>query len=261
MTFNELNQDSQRFITAFAQKWGKSHEEVIEALFRPLDPSYPGDTFASQVRDGAITHLNLFDRLGEFEWSEVPGLEQLKDLAVLNLAKTFIRWIDLSANQKLRVLHVGLSWYGQQVLNISANKALEELKIGSSSFNRGFIVCTDLQKKKFLGKARKGVVAVPEDQKKLFAYVKKYNWDDGYTVLNYIIRNPRLDKAIALSIYWAGKPEFFTQFASRDEVPKHSIENYDLIKEIEQKYTSGFYTESELSFDPKPETMYQALEE
>ena len=254
MNLEHFNSDSQAFLKAFAQKWQKTPDEVIAALFRPLDPKYPNDTIESNVVDGKITQLNLFDRFGDFEWIEIPGLEYLKDLEVLGLAKTFFRWLDLSQNQQLRVLHVGLFWYGQQVLNISANRQLEELKVGDSSFQKGIVLCTDEQRKRFLGKARKGIEIIPDDQKKRFEFIKKYNWDDGIAVLHLMIRDPNLDKASALYIYWLGKPEFFTQFSSRDEVLNHARENYDLIKEIEQKYASGFYTVSELSFNPQPET-------
>ena len=84
----------------------------------------------------------------------------------------------------------------------------------------------------------------------LHVVAANWNWDDGCELLTWIIRNPICDKGTALLIYWHAGPGWQYQFLNRDEVPKYARANYDLIKEIETRYISGFYTEASIAFDP-----------
>ena len=51
-------------------------------------------------------------------------------------------------------------------------------------------------------------------------------------------------------VYWHGGPGWNCQYESREEVEEYEIEGYDLLKEIEEKYLSGFYTQQTIHFDP-----------
>jgi Domain of unknown function (DUF4274) len=78
-----------------------------------------------------------------------------------------------------------------------------------------------------------------------------WNWDGGVEPLKWIIRQPQCDRATALLVYWKGGPGFMAQYDSRDEVPSHALANYDLVKEVERRYLSDFYTRYEIAFDPR----------
>jgi hypothetical protein len=80
-----------------------------------------------------------------------------------------------------------------------------------------------------------------------------WNWDDLQDVPRQIIRHPLCDRGTALLIYWRAAPRWYYQFANRDEVAsKHawSLPHYDLVKEIEERYVAGGYSQGEIAFDP-----------
>lgn len=78
-----------------------------------------------------------------------------------------------------------------------------------------------------------------------------WNWDGGLAPLAWIVRQPECDRGTALLIYWRGGPGWYKQYGGREEVPPFvSAENHDLLKDIERRYLSGFYTRHEIAFDP-----------
>ena len=80
-----------------------------------------------------------------------------------------------------------------------------------------------------------------------------WNYDSGREALRWIINNPETEKATALMIYWMSAPAWQKQFADRDDaVAKNSwyAGSYDFIEEIENNYTSGFYTRETIGYDP-----------
>lgn len=77
-----------------------------------------------------------------------------------------------------------------------------------------------------------------------------WNWDNGEQELRWIIRQPSCDRGTALLVYWHGGPRWYAQYATRDEVPRHELEGYALVREIEHRYLTGAYTRQELAFDP-----------
>lgn len=85
----------------------------------------------------------------------------------------------------------------------------------------------------------------------LHAVASNWNWDDGCELLTWIVCNPICEKGTALLLYWRAGPRWFYQFSNRDEISKYELPIYDLIKEIETRYISGFYKESTIAFDPK----------
>jgi hypothetical protein len=77
-----------------------------------------------------------------------------------------------------------------------------------------------------------------------------WNWDNGIEPLLWIIRQPQCNKGTALLIYWYSGPKWLYQYNNRDEVKPYNLISYDLVKEIEEKYTSGFYQNDNINFDP-----------
>lgn len=88
----------------------------------------------------------------------------------------------------------------------------------------------------------------------LHQFVQHWNYDDGLEPFEWIIKQKHLDKGTALCLYWMLQPDYFCKFKNEDEVKEDiNYETYQLIKEIEDKYTSGFYGDENFSFDPNEE--------
>lgn len=88
----------------------------------------------------------------------------------------------------------------------------------------------------------------------LYKSVITSNFDGNSTLLNWIKDNPKVDKATILVAYWMSAPGWFKQFSNREEVLEKSpwsIDGFDFVEEVEEKYCAGFYSESNISFDPK----------
>ena len=88
----------------------------------------------------------------------------------------------------------------------------------------------------------------------LHQFVQHWNYDDGIEPFKWIIKQKYLDKGTALCLYWMLQPDYFCKFKNEEEIKDDfNVETYQLIKEIEEKYTSGFYEEENFAFDPKEE--------
>jgi len=78
-----------------------------------------------------------------------------------------------------------------------------------------------------------------------------WNWDNRIEPLRWIIENPKCDKGTALLIYWYGNPGWYTKYDNKDQVSVYEMDNYLLVKDIEEKYLSGYYKNENIYFDPK----------
>lgn len=88
----------------------------------------------------------------------------------------------------------------------------------------------------------------------LHQFVQHWNYDDGLEPFNWIIKQKHLDKGTALCLYWILQPDYFCKFKNKEAIKQDiNYQAYLVIKEIEEKYTSGFYKEEHFSFDPKQE--------
>jgi hypothetical protein len=83
-----------------------------------------------------------------------------------------------------------------------------------------------------------------------------WNWDSGGDVLRWIIRQSTCDRGTALLVYWYGAPRHFAQYTTRDEVPKHELAGYALVREIERRYLAGAYARQEIAADPRHDERY-----
>lgn len=90
-------------------------------------------------------------------------------------------------------------------------------------------------------------VADPEE---LHVFAALYNWDGGVEDLHRVVRHPLCDLGTALLVYWRGQPDFYLQYADRAAVPDHAKEDYDLLREIEQRVEAGLYRTASQPFDP-----------
>jgi hypothetical protein len=90
-------------------------------------------------------------------------------------------------------------------------------------------------------------------------YASSYNWDNGDESMRRLIDHPEIDAGTVLLIYWRANPQFFCQYAARDEVPDWVRSDYDLIKEIERRLIEGFYTRRNFHYDPKMMAVLMSL--
>ncbi len=87
----------------------------------------------------------------------------------------------------------------------------------------------------------------------LHAFASAWNWDLGRWALELILKNPACEAATALLIYWHGGPEFFRQYANRQEVEADDTGNvgaFDFLSDIEARYMAGEFRVGSIRFDP-----------
>lgn len=92
----------------------------------------------------------------------------------------------------------------------------------------------------------------------LHQFVQNWNYDDGIEPFKWIIKQKMLDKGTVLCLYWLLQPDYFCQFESEDEIKDDLyFGHYKLLKEIEERYNTGFYQDEHFSFDPHEEFIDQ----
>ena len=83
------------------------------------------------------------------------------------------------------------------------------------------------------------------------------NFDGNSLLLNFIKDNPKTDRGTILVAYWMSSPSYFKEFSSREDLlekSSFSIDGFDFLEEIENKYREGFYQGNEIIFDPKSDS-------
>ncbi len=91
------------------------------------------------------------------------------------------------------------------------------------------------------------------DAEELHAFAAAWNWDLGRWALELILKNPACEAATALLIYWQGSPEFFLEYANRQEVEADEtgdLEAFDFLSGIEARYMAGEFRVGSIAFDP-----------
>ncbi len=76
----------------------------------------------------------------------------------------------------------------------------------------------------------------------------EFNWDYGCSKLHEIIRQ-QCDLGTALEIYWSGRPDFYRQYKSREEI-ETGRDVFDMLVDIERNVLSGFYLHQNIAYDP-----------
>ncbi len=76
-----------------------------------------------------------------------------------------------------------------------------------------------------------------------------YNWDDDKDVLTWIANSTKCDKGTALLIFWRSEPDFYTRFDNEQEAD-YEADVYRLVRNIIDNFSSGFYKNSRISYDP-----------
>lgn len=76
------------------------------------------------------------------------------------------------------------------------------------------------------------------------------NWDNNDFLLNWIKDNPEVDKATMLITYWMNAPRWMKQYTREQAKTEWFADDYEFMEEIEQKYMSGFWKNSNIEMDP-----------
>ena len=76
-----------------------------------------------------------------------------------------------------------------------------------------------------------------------------YNWDDGTTVLNWIIDSPKCDKGTATMIFWMDEQDYFFDF-TLETVEEWARDVWKLLQKIISKMNNGEFKSSKFGFSP-----------
>ena len=86
----------------------------------------------------------------------------------------------------------------------------------------------------------------------LHCFADHWNWSGGVEAMRQVAVHPNCDAATTWLLFWRSDPEYFLQFASRDEVPDYNRDAFDLTHLIEEKFVRGEYSSSgEIGFNPR----------
>lgn len=88
----------------------------------------------------------------------------------------------------------------------------------------------------------------------LLRSVQTFNYDDvrdDHPLVKKILTDKTVDKAVALAFYWYNSPRYLKQYASIEEAPDWLKDSYLLCETLEKQLTGGFYTVSNIYYDPK----------
>ncbi|MEM7656415.1 MAG: DUF4274 domain-containing protein [Bacteroidota bacterium] len=80
-----------------------------------------------------------------------------------------------------------------------------------------------------------------------------YNWDDGTTVLEWIVDSPLCEPATAKMIFWRSQPDYYTTIEKEEEAG-WALDVYQLLKKILKHFQEDRYQAGNIGYDPKQDT-------
>jgi hypothetical protein len=89
----------------------------------------------------------------------------------------------------------------------------------------------------------------------LHAFVDRMNWDGGGADrLTRVLAHPLCDRGTALIIYWRARPTFYIKYGTRERVRDKlwpsALADYDMLRDIEQRFQAGDFTTANIPYDP-----------
>ena len=83
------------------------------------------------------------------------------------------------------------------------------------------------------------------------AYI--YNWDDGVTVLEWILDSPLCTRSTANLLFWRAAPDYYLEFDINDEnsCPSYNRAGFHVIQKVLEKYKNNSFSKSQIKFDPE----------
>ena len=76
-----------------------------------------------------------------------------------------------------------------------------------------------------------------------------YNWDDGTTVLDWIIDSPKCDRGTAIMIFWMAEPDYYFDF-TLETIDDWAKDVWLLLQKIISKMRNEAFTTSNFGFSP-----------
>ncbi|OZY86970.1 hypothetical protein CBP51_08255 [Cellvibrio mixtus] len=82
-----------------------------------------------------------------------------------------------------------------------------------------------------------------------------YNWDDGSTVLEWVLESNLCSKATANLLFWRAAPDWYLKFDPNDleSCPVINRDGFRVIQKVLKKYKDNNFSEFQIEFDPAKE--------
>ncbi|MGD1843012.1 MAG: DUF4274 domain-containing protein [Thermonemataceae bacterium] len=192
-----------------------------------------------------LTHLATL-----FVSSKTPELTVSSDsLTYLSIGGDIVQKLTLLGQASLQKLHMdylkSLNYCDISSINVADLWDIDTRGTKNLTFH-----CTEAQYKycEALRKSRTKKTQIPSTSAEIDKYAAYYNWDGGYSFLNWVIKHPKCELATALNIYWLGSPLYFAG-KEAEQVESYNLDNYKLLKTIEKRVLKKKYVSNQIAFD------------
>nr|WP_289847688.1 DUF4274 domain-containing protein [Cellulophaga baltica] len=79
-----------------------------------------------------------------------------------------------------------------------------------------------------------------------------YNWDDGPTVMQWIIDSPKCDEGTACKIFWSTEPDYYYDFTA-ETIDEYEKGVWSLLQSILKRFKANDFAKSRFKFIPTEE--------
>jgi hypothetical protein len=79
---------------------------------------------------------------------------------------------------------------------------------------------------------------------------ENYNWDDGVTVLKWIVDSKKCDKGTACMIFWSAEPDFYFDYTV-DTIEEYEKDVWELLQKIIKRFKANDFYQSKFEFIPE----------
>ena len=83
--------------------------------------------------------------------------------------------------------------------------------------------------------------------------VNIYNWDDGISILEWVLESPFCSKATTNLLFWRSAPDYYLKYCLENlsDCPDYDREVLILIKKCIEKHNNNNFSKIDISYDPK----------
>ena len=82
------------------------------------------------------------------------------------------------------------------------------------------------------------------------AVVTTMNYDNGSALTDWIIKQPRLEPAVAKALYWYLQPGYYQHYASEDKVPSVNRKGWARVHALAKRFEEGKLAPATIGWDP-----------
>ena len=82
-----------------------------------------------------------------------------------------------------------------------------------------------------------------------------YNWDDGSTVLEWLLDSEHCTRSTANLLFWRAAPDWYLRCDLDDEnsCPSFNLDGFKIIRKVVQKYEDNSFSKYQIGFNPESE--------